>query len=165
MLLPLKLFRLDFFGHSPDAHDAACRAEERSLRDGGLFDHLAFADRREAIAAAVRDRLPWAAARIGWSQTEFRDGRFYADLFMQLEGKRPKYRESFDLGSVNDDPTLLREAFMAVTETVREALPAGAFVDEEPYHILVERFDFRRFCTDHRRPAPATVADRARRWN
>lgn len=165
MLLPLKLFRLEFFGHAPDAHDALCRAEERILRDSGAFDHLGFEKRREAIADAVRDRLPWAGARSGWVQTEFRDGRFYADLFVLGDAKRPKYRESFDLGSINDDAALLREAFMALSETVRPHLPAGAFLDEEPYHILVERFDFRRFCTDHRRPAPASIADRARKWN
>lgn len=161
----LKLFRLDFYRHSPEAHDAACQAEERLLRDSGQFDHLGFEARREAIAGAVRERLPWAAARNGWIQTEYRDGRFYADLFMQVDGARPKYRESFDLGSINDEPALLREAFMAVTATLLDALPAGAYVDEEPYHVLVERFDFRRFCSDHRRPAPAAAADRARRWN
>lgn len=163
MLEPLKLFRLDFFRHSPAAHDALCRGEERKLRDGGLFDHLGFEARREAIAAAVRERLPWSAA--GWVQTEYRDGRFYADLFTQVDGKGPSYRESFDLGSLTDDPALLRESFMAVTETVRDVLPAGVFVEEEPYHVLVERFDFRRFCADHRRPAPALVAERARKWN
>lgn len=161
----LKLFRLDFFRHSPDAHDAVCRAEERAIRESGLFDHLGFAERREAIAGAVADRLSWASTRLGWIQTEYRDGRFYADLFVQLDGGQPKYRESFDLGSIADEPALLREAFMTVTATVLDALPAGAYVDEEPYHILVERFDFRRFCSDHRRPAPAAVADRARKWN
>lgn len=162
---PLPLFRLDLFRRTPQAHDALCRREERAVRDSGLFDHLGFAERREAIAAVVRERLPWAAERCGWVQTELRDGRFYADLYLQTEGKRPKYRESFLLGVIDDAPDLLREAFQNVPTLVAGAAPAGGFVDVEPYAILVERFDFRRFCGDHRTPAPAALAERARRWN
>jgi hypothetical protein len=162
MLTTLKLFRLDFFQISPQQHDALCREEERKIRDAGLFDHLDFEVRSLAIKAAVQEKCSWAARRAGWVQTELRNGRFYADLHVTNEGA---YRESFELGTLADNPEDLRTAFLNLPSRMAELLQATAFIDVEPYHILVERFDFKRFCNDHRLPHPEKVAERARTWN
>jgi hypothetical protein len=174
MLPTLKLFRLDLFRTSPHSYDAVCREKEREVRDSGIFDHLDFDARRAAIIEAVKLKYPWNAQLCGWIQTEFADGRFYADLFLSeptrdgssIDLKPASYRESFVIGTVEDAPEQLREMLLALPEKMAQSLPKGAYIDSEQFEILVERFDFKRFCGDHRVPLhPNAVAERARRWN
>lgn len=173
MLPTLKLFRLNLYQVSPQAYDAACHAREQEVRNSGVFDHLDFDARRTAIIEAVRKQYSWPAQLCGWIQTEFSDGRFYADLYLSdLAGENSSrikvatYRESFVLGTVDDAPDQLREMLLALPEKLASSLPSGAYVDAEQFEVLVERFDFKRFCGDHRIPVhPNAVAERARRWN
>ncbi len=166
MLPTLKLFRLDLFRTSPQIYDAVCREKERDVRDSGVFDHLEFDARRAAIIDAVRKQYSWTAQLCGWIQTEFADGRFYADLYMTDSFKPAAYRESFVIGTVDDAPDQLREMLLSLPEKMALSLPNGVYIDAEQFEILVERFDFKRFCGDHRVPVhPSAVAERARRWN
>lgn len=140
-----------------------------------MFDHLDFDARRGAILDTVRKQNAWSSQLCGWIQTEFSDGRFYADLYLgDVAGEfsphaKPAaavYRESFVLGTVDDAPEQLREMLLALPEKLSQSLPSGAYIDAEQFEILVERFDFKRFCGDHRVPVhPTAVAERARRWN
>lgn len=166
MSMSVPLFHLDFYRITPEQHDALCRAAERELRDEGLFDQLDFEARREAVMKIVHARLPWSAGRVGRMQTELRDGKFYADLHVGAPGAM-KYRESFALGSIDADAAALREAFYAAATWAGERVPEAAYCEEEAYRMLVERFDFLRFCRDHRTtvPAGAGATGRVSRWN
>ncbi len=165
----IKLFRFDCYRLDPHAHDAVCHEIERRLRDGGSFDHFGPLERQEKIAAAVRDAYSWSSERCGTVQTEFNGGRFFADVYLGPTDPSavgaPVYQESFDLGSVSDDPTALRVAFLALPERLAKMLDRSVYFDSEEYEILVERFDFQRFCSDHQIPAPELVAARSRTWN
>ena len=158
------LFSLDFFRTTPQAHDAACRSAERELRDAGIFDHLDFEERRAAVIKAVRTQLPWEAERVGRLKTEMRDGRFYADLYLRSGGAE-SYRESFVLGGLEDGPEELRKAFSEVVTSAANLVPDAEYFDEESYRMLLERFDFKRFCRDHRPRERATGTQRVTRWN
>lgn len=164
MSTSVHLFHLDFYRVTPEQHDALCRAAERELRDEGLFDQLDFEARREAVMKIVHQRLPWGAGRVGRLQTELRDGKFYADLHVGAPAAM-KYRESLSLGSVEDDTAALRKAFSAAASWAGDRVPGAVYCEEEAYRMLVERFDFTRFCQDHRLTLPTGAAQRVSRWN
>jgi hypothetical protein len=159
MASPVALFRLDFYRHTPEQHDAACRSAERELRAGGAFDALGLVERRDAIARAVNARLPWGAGLVARLQSELRDGSYYADLLVNT-GAGLQYRESAVLGTLDDKPELLRKAFANAVAWAGNLVPEAVYCDEEGYRLIVERFDFKRFAQDHRRPAAAGSASR-----
>lgn len=171
--MPITLFRIDLYRVDPEHYDAACREFENRLKTRPRYAELPFAKARAVVSEAVALKYPWPAQRCGWLEVRLEADAYFADLHLgdseaEVRSKPVDcgYRESLPLGGLNDAPEAIREILTRLPDKLELMVAAGVYVDREPYEILIERFDFKRFAADHRLPVHAGErADRARRWN
>ncbi len=168
------LFRFDLFRVSPEKYDAHCRRIETRLKESGVYNHLDFASRQEAIVKAAQKEYPWKAQRCGWVQVELEGSSFVATLHLAddagpsiVEKALPTAeRERYELATLTEEPEAIREALYGVAKWADRAVPASVYVDSDHYEMLVERFDLKRFRADFLLRAPGHhPVERPRYWN
>lgn len=173
MQTKLPLFHFHLYRTSPHEHDMACRRLERKLRceRSETADWLT---RRNAIAVKASRRYPWSAQRCGLVSVDLEGERFVVTLYLcddtspvlQERPGQAHYRARRELGTLQDEPGMLRSAMEAVPEWVAEFVPPTVYLDTAMYDTLVEHFDFRRFRSDYLTFMPrGNAVDRQRRWN